>query len=63
VDSVILCNSKESLLDAMKDKLNNLVSSGIAISHATIDKDKSGEDEVENMSKQIATLKNQSRTL
>jgi hypothetical protein len=43
VDSVILCTTEESLLDIKKDKLSDLLSAGIAISHATIDKAKARE--------------------
>jgi hypothetical protein len=59
VDNVIICTTEESLLDIKKAKLNDLLSVRIVISHATIEKVKAGEDEVENIRKQIATLKNQ----
>jgi hypothetical protein len=42
-----------------KEKLDDFLSTWIAISHATIYKANVEEDEVENMSRQIATMKNQ----
>jgi hypothetical protein len=47
------------LLDIKRDKLNDLLSARIAISHATIDKAKASENEVDDMRKEIASLKNQ----
>jgi hypothetical protein len=47
------------MLYIRKDKISDLLSARIYISHATIDKAKTGEDELENMIKYISTLNNQ----
>jgi hypothetical protein len=60
VDSVILCTTKESLLDIKRDKINDFLSSGITISHATIDKAKVGENEVEDMRREICLFEKSS---
>jgi hypothetical protein len=45
----VLCTSEETLFDAKKAKLSELLGVGVAISHATIDKARAEEREVEEM--------------
>lgn len=57
VDSVVLCTTEETLFDIRRVKLNKLLSTGVAILHATIDKEKFEESGVEDIKKEIASLK------
>jgi hypothetical protein len=54
-----MCTTKESLLDIKRDKINDLLSTRITISHVPINKSKVSENKVEDMREEIAFLKNQ----
>jgi hypothetical protein len=45
----VLCTSKETLFNAKKAKLSELLGVGVVISHATIDRARVEEREVEEM--------------
>jgi hypothetical protein len=59
IDSVFFCIIEESLLEVKRDKLNNLLIISIVISLSTINKFKDTENDVEDMRKEITSLKNQ----
>jgi hypothetical protein len=52
VYNVVLCTFNETMFDAKRDKLSELINFGVSISHATIDKDRTKEIEVEGMRKE-----------
>jgi hypothetical protein len=49
IDSVVICITKEPLLDTKRAKLSEILSFGVEISHATIDKDKVDESEIASL--------------
>jgi hypothetical protein len=59
IDSVVLCTIEETLLELKREKISELISIRVAISHSTIDKAKYDESEVESMRIEIAFLKDQ----
>jgi len=59
VDNIVICTTKGPLLDLKTDKLGELVSTRVAVSHAIINNEKDDEVKVENMKKEIETIRNQ----
>jgi hypothetical protein len=59
MDSGILCTSEEVILDAKRAWMSELVSTGISISHASLDKAMEEEKELEYARKELASLQHQ----
>jgi hypothetical protein len=59
LDNGVLCTSEEVIIDTKKAKMSQLYSTGMAISHASFDKEIMEERELEQARSEIASLKHQ----
>jgi hypothetical protein len=59
LDNVVMITTEETLLDARQSRVSELLGEGIAISSATIDREKEDEREVESMREELAHLRHQ----
>jgi len=57
VDSAMLCTSEEIMFGTKRDELSELLGVWVAISHATIDRDEVEEREVEEIKKELETIR------
>jgi hypothetical protein len=55
----MVITTEETLLDAKKDKVSELLGEGMAISHATIDRAKEDEREVDSMRRELENIRHQ----
>jgi len=58
IDSAIICTIKEPLMETKREKLSEILFSRVEISHATIDKSKFDESDIEKMKREITSLRN-----
>jgi hypothetical protein len=59
LDTTILCTIEEHVIDTKRARLSDLLSTGLAISHATMDKAIFEAKKIQNLGKQISLLENQ----
>jgi hypothetical protein len=59
LDSAMVITIEENLLDSKNAKLHELLGEGMTISHATIEKDKEDEMEVDAMRRELETIRHQ----
>jgi hypothetical protein len=57
----MICTTEVEVLDTMKTKLSSLVSAGLAIAHATLDKAQTREKDIQKYEDKIALIENEGR--
>jgi hypothetical protein len=63
LDSTLLITTEETLFDTENAKMTELIGAGMAITDATLDREKRDEREVATMKKELDHLRHQARVL